>query len=183
MGRVNKALRENWDWLIASYEALPDEAEEGANQDCLRVAAENKRTGVGRHRILNLMDDPPEGLTTNRIKDIIQNPHAQRHSADHIGALLEAYSVLPDRRPPRPKPKPRIKPAPPGHIHITKAVYNELWRLKTESGVSPRSLLEMAEDVPDGLTSTLIHRWLVKKINVARKEHIEFALNNWRELE
>lgn len=65
-------------------------------------------------------------------------------------------------------------------VHITRSVRNRLFKLQDQSGLTPRAFLDEREDVPSGLTSTMIHSWMSRQVEVARTDHVKYVLENWR---
>lgn len=65
-------------------------------------------------------------------------------------------------------------------IQITDEIYEELKRLREESGMSGMSLLKGRKDIPDGLHSGIVNSWLTKNSSTARQEHLKYVLNAWR---
>ncbi|MGQ0526647.1 MAG: hypothetical protein ACT4OY_01230 [Alphaproteobacteria bacterium] len=64
---------------------------------------------------------------------------------------------------------------------ITPELLATLRDYKARTGVAVMALLNKSpEDVPQGLTSTLINSWLEGKTKSARKAYLEYVLNEWR---
>ena len=65
-------------------------------------------------------------------------------------------------------------------ITLTDEIIEELKRLKRETGIGPQSLLRGQQNVPPGLSSTLIYSWLRGQIKTASKNHLDYIRSRWK---
>jgi hypothetical protein len=65
-------------------------------------------------------------------------------------------------------------------IALTDEIIEELKRLKRETGIGPQSLLRGQQNVPPGLSSTLIYSWLRGQAKTAKKTHLDFIRSRWK---
>lgn len=62
------------------------------------------------------------------------------------------------------------------------SVIEELENLRIKTGVSPEILLQSREDVPEGLSSSMVRGWLAGGIGKAKKHHVNYVRKLWTNL-
>ena len=68
-------------------------------------------------------------------------------------------------------------------VTITDEIIETLLHHQHRTGVGPQKLLRGKRDVaPAGLSSSMVYNWVRRGSKTARKDHLEFILNQWEAL-
>lgn len=68
-------------------------------------------------------------------------------------------------------------------VTITDEIIETLLHHQHRTGVGPQKLLRGKRDVaPAGLSSSMVYNWVRRGSKTARKDHLEFILNQWKAL-
>ena len=136
--RRKTPVPEEWlDAILDEYAKQPDMEQDQTLDEAVvaEIRGHKKRTGLGAHKLFNLMADPPEGLNAKVMTGIIAG---SRYSAKPawVEAVLTTYRQQPDTK---------IQP-------ISEADQTAIRRERNRTNTSPRSVFSAIEPKPEGLT-------------------------------
>ncbi|WP_309383995.1 hypothetical protein [Cerasicoccus frondis] len=147
-------------------------------------------TGANMTQLFRECKDIPPNLSPNMVYNWL-NGETQNAIPEHYDFVFEALSKLPEKEIPSPRQRigqitvledgERTKKDIP-QIELTRETRGTLRKLQKQSGLNPRQLLESFNDVPDGLTSAEVYRWLSKGESIwVCPEHLDYVMNAWSE--
>ena len=139
---------------------------------------EKDRTGIGGEALLNYADeDIPSGLKNTTIKGWMRG-QSRTANETHYDFVMQLYSTLTPEKIYR-----RRYLEKDGHVELTKEIISTLKALKRDSGISTMRLLKGRKDIPKGLTSAIINRWISGDMKTARKGHFDYVVKAWQEID
>ncbi|NHK29398.1 hypothetical protein FF098_015895 [Parvularcula flava] len=188
-GRRISAKRKTFEAFLQTIRALPDNAESTRTRKrhatpegrvrltpaiLKKIEDEKERTGIASTLLLRYADNVPDGFSSSLL-DYWMRGKIKSASQDHIDFVLAAYAAMPTEvtqdRPTRRETR----------ITLTEAHRAKLKKMKEETGIGPMRLLRQREDVPAGLNSAIIQRWISGGTETAKPEHLEYVLSTWQQ--
>jgi hypothetical protein len=172
-GQTKTASKENWDWLMHIYAALPDAddslgrmpprqlRELASLKDRQRVRAEFERTGIGGRGIYRLLETKPDGLNREDCIQAVSRPHGKRR-ASHVKAILDAYSKLPDS----------------DYAPFTDRLRDRLNREIERTGLGmPAIVKALGEDAPPDLNARMVYHWSAGMVKTVKLDYVALVLD------
>ena len=130
-----------------------------------------ERTGIGvRLLFRGTRLERPEGLTSTTVYNWLGGKTATAQKS-HVEYVLGKWGALQTN----------------AMAELTSEILDKIRAEKKRTGIGAQRLLDMFEDIPDGLNSTIVDVWTSRedtdqRVKTARKDHIDYVLKRWAEL-
>lgn len=189
-GETKSTISSHYEYVLNSLrkfdgECIPSRI---ALTDAMRneLIHHRKRTGLSPYKVIDLscgedMANRLQAIVVNWLEGAVLTVDEKLYRQ-----VLNAWKNSPDKRsaPHKNLSKGRfaqreIKIPESGNMCITRSIRNYLYRSQERSGLSPRVFLKKRDDVPDGLTSLVIHSWMSRKAETADAAHLRYVLKHW----
>lgn len=161
-GDVQTVHQDHWHAIIRTYEQQPDKKDVQivvfTEQDLNALKSERKRTGIGPNILLQKMDEPPEDISLATINNIFAGK-VKTVRQDYLAAIQATYASFPDAIAER--------------VSLTEQTAKELTAEKDRTGVSEAKLLDLMENPPEGLASSIIRKAVLGSVKSIRRDHLE----------
>jgi len=141
--------------------------DDGLPTDTLCELRELKeKTMIGALKLLKGREDVPEGLSYTTIQNWLGG-RTKCVESHYVEFVREAWQTYPEV----------------GTVWLLNEngtpsdILCELRNLKKKTDISPRGLLRRCENVPEGLSESILRRWLSGSIDKAKGTHVDFVRN------
>ena len=167
--------------ILAAYAKLPDtEYKPLDSRTQQEVRAELLRTALSPSKVIEALgDDAPTDLSAQTIYHW-STGMVKTAKPDYVERVLVVLRDLPDGMPADKRAGRPRKKKPESAPRISQAQFNLLWDLRRRSGVSPHAVLKERDDIPSGLTPSLINGWLFKKPEAFSQEHFDYVVQAYK---
>ena len=168
--------------ILDAYSKIPD-SDYAPFTDSLRdqLNKEIERTGLGAPAIVKALGEAAPPDLNARMVYHWSAGMVKTAKLDYVVLVLDMLGALPDGEAARkPKGRPRVKKSNDAP-RISKEQYAVLWQLRKTSNLSPHELLRLRDDVPEGLTPTMINGWLFKKPEAFSSAHFDYVIAAYSE--
>ncbi len=133
-----------------------------------------KKTFTEPGALLSDAKSLPLGLTVCKVENWLKGL-LKTAQEDHLEFVIKEWKKLPQTR---------VHPFKTNHKPITPQILEHLKGLKKETGVDTCALLHgRNNEIPEGLNSAVINTWLRGKAKIAKREHLNYVIRLWEEIE
>ena len=128
-----------------------------------QLTAANVQTGCGAAAFLSWAEDVPKGLNSMTINHWMKG-RVNKANAEYLAFVLEQWPKMPSK------------------VVITDEMIERLKAEQDRTGVGPKRILATMHEVPDGLKPITISRWMTKRANTAKQDHIDAVLEAYAKI-
>lgn len=131
-----------------------------------RLCFLREQTGVSYAKLLSGREDVPEGLRADMVANWLFG-RSHRAREDHLSYVIRLWEALPR------------------HVFVERpeAEVEAMRVLAHDTRIGPTALLRgRRREMPNGLTAAMLTSWLRDTPDIARQDHIDYALGLWRAL-
>ena len=125
---------------------------------------EYRDSGLSPSRVLDIIQDKPEGFSTELANSWISG-QIKSASPQFLEFYLDACRQASNH--------------PQRYIVITDELIDVILGHRERTGRSGIALLKDRNDIPEGLHAYIINSWISKDTNSARKDYVEYTINLW----
>ncbi len=191
-GKLTRMKQEDWDNIITAIKTSDKRTTHATNITITESMREEfnqhlERTGASNRQLANMLAGSkyslPSALITN-----IKTGYRKNIEPELWDTLLNKLRNLPDT-----KPKANITPlgrtqktnnlnSKPALQKITAAYRERMDYHRKRTGVYQKAMLDGAKAPPKGLTSNMVLNWISRATRYARKEHLDWVINEYEKL-
>ena len=166
-GKLSKISKSHLEYILKKWKERTKSPLVPLTKEIIALLNENiNRTGIGPYKILKGSRlERPDGLNAAIVCTWLEGKRKHVRQ-DHLDYVLKKYKQASTEPP----------------IEITQDTRSILKTYRKKTGITPHKLLQLSKPVPKKLDASLIRSWITGKVTVAKKEHLEFVLQQWEKL-
>jgi superfamily II DNA or RNA helicase len=162
-GAAEFAIKNHLDYIFKAYEDCGLRAI--TSRTLSNLTKEIERTGVNPNSVLNDAVDVPSGVNKGKVASWISGS-SSRAQASELAYVLRRYRQFPNDP----------------YIDMSDEDHMTLQQYKKQTGIGAHAFIGKFNNPPEGLTAAMLDRWIRKKPERVREDHLKFVVSGYSTL-